>query len=362
MPASEAQIRANQANAKRSTGPSEAARARTRLNAVKHGMAGELASVEAAAPDAFADRREKWGAIYTPADDPGEWALDQAVAASLRIEKCGRTLDGLAGAERARATLAWGQDRAVEAATIFARLAKDPVLAARQLETTLDGVRLLLDGWFGLLEPLASGRDWSDAEASKALDLLGVATDCRSGRSPIHPPEGVDVVAFRQAVALDEIDRLESVRDEVMAPLDEMNRRLAAEGDLALLSKPAQLVLRYERDAWRRYREAMKVLQAPKSEPAPIAPPAPLPPPIVIAPARPAPVAARSEPPARERNEANSGPSFQEERRLLLDQAAKILSGYTGLAAPIDPADDLEWHDEVERRLGRPAAGRANSR
>jgi hypothetical protein len=344
--ASEKQIAANRANAKRSTGPSEAARERTRFNAVKHGLASELVDVEAAASDAFADRKQKWGAIYRPADEPGEWALDQAVAASIRIEKCGRTIERLSSVEQVRASVAWDQDRAVEAATIFGRLAKDPVLVARQLETTLHGVRLLIDAWFGLAEPLEAGRDWSDDEASKALDLLGVALDRRSGRTPIAAPEGIESLAFRQAVTLDEIERLEAVRDEVMAPLDEMNRQIAIEGDLALLSKPAQLAMRYEREAWKRYREAMKVLQSPTPAPIPVAPVPPV-------------VAARPQPSDRERNEANS---FREERRLLLDQASAILASYTGLPRPTDEAEEAEWLEEAERRLHAPATERSQFR
>ena len=63
------------------------------------------------------------------------------------------------------------------AAAIFARLGKDPILASRQLQTTLAGVVLLMETWLllvGLLEP---GKDWSESERSKALDLLGVEHD-----------------------------------------------------------------------------------------------------------------------------------------------------------------------------------------
>ncbi len=355
--ASDKQIAANRENAKRSTGPSEASRSRTRFNAVTHGLASELAEFEAAASDAFADRKQKWGAIHRPSDELGEWALDQAVASSIRIEKCGRTIErSCSSVGQVRASVAWDQDRAVEAATIFGRLAKDPFLVARQLETTLHGVRMLIDAWFGLTEPLEAGRDWSDDEASKALDLLGVALDRRSGRTPIAAPEGIDALAFHHAVTLDEIERLEAIRDEVMSPLDELNREIAIEGDLALLSKPAQLAMRYERDAWKRYREAMKVLQSPIQSPIPA--PMPIPMPVVPIP----PTVARPEPRDRERNEANSAESLRKERRLLIDEATAILASYTGMPRPTDVDEEAEWLKEAESRLHNPATERSQFR
>ena len=53
-------------------------------------------------------------------------------------------------------------------------------------------------------------------------------------------------------------------------------------GDIALLGQEAKLLLRYERDAWRRYRESLRDLKAP---------PRYRPPPRVVAPAPVAPAA-----------------------------------------------------------------------
>ena len=261
--ATERQIQANRQNASRSSGPrSDLGKSRSRLNAVKHGMAGESAEVEAMASTEFLERREKWAEEFAPVGEGGEWALDRAVAASLRIERCERAIDEIqvAGSERAR--LAWDQDRAVEAAIVFNRLGRDPVLASRQLQTTFAGVVLLIEAWFGLAATLQVG-DWSEAEVSRALDLLGVSPDGRSGLTPVDDPEGGDAAAFRRLLTFEEIERLESLRDEVMAPLEDLEQRQAIAGNMALLSKPAKLVLRYERDAWHRYRESMKQVKGP---------------------------------------------------------------------------------------------------
>jgi hypothetical protein len=297
MPASEAQILANQANAARSSGPrSEAGRARSRLNATKHGMASQSAAVEATRSPEFEERRAKWAAEQNPVGEAGNWAMDRVIASTFRIERCEHTINEIITEIQQRATLVWDQDRAVEAATIAGRLAKDPVLASRQLQTTWAGVGLLIEAWLGLAAALETG-DWSESEASKALDLLGVAPDLRSCRTLIDAPVGSDPVAFHRTLAIEEIDRLEELRDQALAPLDEMERRRAMVGQSALLSKQAKLVLRYEREAWKHYWDSMKELKAqapptvavaPPPPPAVVAPPPPVvvapPPPVVVAP------------------------------------------------------------------------------
>lgn len=89
------------------------------------------------------------------------------------------------------------------------------------------------------------------------------------GRTPIDGPEESDAVAFRRALALEEVNRLKALCDEALSPLDEMERRQALAGDVALLSRPAKLVLRYEREAWRRYRESIREVGVPTPAPNP---------------------------------------------------------------------------------------------
>ena len=269
--ATERQIAANKRNAGRSSGPrSDSGRSRSRLNATKHGLAAVLPEAEAAASPEFLRRRREWAAGVTLVDPAAHWAMDRAVAASLRIERCERAFDEVIRASRERATLAWDEDREIEAGGIFERLGREPVLASRQLRGTLAGVGLLIEAWLGLAVALEDGSDWSEAEASRALDLLGVAPDIRRGRTMLDPVDETDPVAFRRDLAFEEVEKLEASRDESMAPLDAMDQRRALVGDFAVLSKPASLVMRYERDAWRRYRQAMSEVRggAPAVDPA----------------------------------------------------------------------------------------------
>jgi hypothetical protein len=248
--------------------------------------------------------------------------LDRVVAATFRIERCEQAMNELTVTASQRATLVWDEDRAVEAAKIFARLAKDPVLASRQLQTTLAGATLLLDAWLGLGATLIAGKDWSESEASRALDLLGVAVDLRSARTLIDDPEGGDAVAFRRSLVGEEIDRLEALTNEALIPLDTLERRQAMKGDIALLSRPAKLILRYERDAWKRYWDSMKEL---KNQ-------AQAPPPAVVEPSK-----------------VSEGPAAPPPVPNRVEDSDQLDT--------MDLVDEDEWLDALERRVDALTAG-----
>jgi hypothetical protein len=338
--ATERQIEANRRNAMLSSGPvSPEGKARSRTNATKHGMASESPEVEACFSPEFEERRARWAVEQQPVGEAGNFSLDRVIAATFRIERCERSIDNVITTVKQRARLAWDEDRAIEAAEVYGRLERDPVRSSRQLQATVAGVALLIDAWFGLVAPLQPGCDWTELEASKALDLLGVATDLRSGRTRIDAPEGSDSVTFRQNLALDELDRLEKLRDESLIPLDDMERRQAMAGDVALLSKPARLLLRYERDAWKRFHDSMNELKSPPlTAPLVVAAPSP----VVVAP-----------PKVRERPVAvaTKKKSFEEERRELLAAAEpyyrETIKGLQAMGLDNEDA----WLEELERRV-----------
>ncbi len=261
--ATDRQIESNRRNSGLSTGPRTGpGKAASRRNAFKHGMAGTSTDAESFLLAEFDGRRREWADTIGPETAEANFALDRAVAASIRIERCEDALDALTVEQATCARLTWDDDRKVEAATLLGQLSKDPVLISAQLASTRLGADLLIATWDRLGESLVAKGDWSDFERSKALDLLGVPADLRDGRTPLDPPNGLDRADWLRSVAVNELTRLDRRKSEALNDIDVIKRRQAESATLVVLSKSATLILRYERDAWRRFRESMKAAKA----------------------------------------------------------------------------------------------------
>jgi len=191
------------------------------------------------------------------------------VAASFRIERCERALDAAVVASSGRACLAWDLDHAADAAKLAEGLARHPETVSARLQTTRHGAELLARHWGRLGEAIDANRGWSDAEVATALDMLGVPAHLRAGSTQLDPTKpGVDLYEFRRGLIVDEIRRLTDLIQSILGPADASERGQAETGASGLLTRPAMLILRYERDAWRTYRAAIKEARA--ATPAPI--------------------------------------------------------------------------------------------
>ena len=110
---------------------------------------------------------------------------------------------------------------------------------------------------------MSNGEDWSEDQASLALDLIGVPIPLRTGRTPIDDPEGGPSLPFRQSLTAHAIEKLEQFQTHALEEINELEHRQARSGDLAMLSAPAKLIQRYEREAWRRFNRSIGQLTAP---------------------------------------------------------------------------------------------------
>lgn len=300
--ASEKQIEANRNNALKSTGPrTDDGKAQSRANAVKHGMSGlsDIGLIEPGRETEFVERRAGWARSYQPVTEAENWALDRAIVATFRIDRCEQEFEKVVADHANHARFSWDEDREIEAEAVAAKLARQPGLASRRLRANRHGCELLIALWSRLDAALEANGTWTDEEISTALDLLALPRDLRAGRTPLDPPAGVDALLHRQELVALEIDRLDQRLAEAFEPLDDLARRQASSGLGAVLTAAGRLVLRYENEAWRRYRAALKDLHNPSaaaeaaprpSETKPISAPAPAPPRVVATMPPPAPI------------------------------------------------------------------------
>jgi hypothetical protein len=259
----ERQIASNQSNARQSTGPrTPEGKARSRANALKHGLAAETLVIDGLEAD-FAERKAEWEQDIQPSTPESCFALEAVVACTFRIEECRRNINARLDREITRACLVWNLDRETDVALIASKLAKQPELVSRQLKGSKHGVELILRTWDLLGESLDAKKGaWSDAEISTAFDLLGVPSHLRDGRAPFDPRvPGEDVYQYRRTFIFAEYDRLRAQQSDLNG-LDRRERERAETGASLLLSKPMTLLLRYENTAWRRYDTMLKAARA----------------------------------------------------------------------------------------------------
>jgi hypothetical protein len=321
------QIAANLRNAQRSSGPtSPSGLATSSRNSTRHGLAGSTtASLIASESDrAFLeDRKAKWRPEFDLQGPEEEHLFEVLVVESIRVERCVDAYFALCRDHGRRARTQWDADRRRDADEVAARLAKDPGRASRRLEETLQGSELKRELWRGLAASLERHATWTESQRSLALDLLGIHPDLRDAETPVDPAVG-DALEARRAVIASEVDRLTRLADDVLAERDDAQRAMAEATLGAELTKPVQLMHRYEMAAQRREHRARQKLDAARRQRQSAATPAPSPPrpvaqaprPTAAPPARPpmlpAPVPA---PPAPEREAPRPAASMNRRQR-----------------------------------------------
>ena len=272
------QIESNQRNARQSTGPkTPEGKAKSRVNALKHGLAAETLVIDGLQND-FAERMTEWDQSIEPSTPEGRFALEVVVACTFRLEECRRGINALIEHDITRSCLAWDVDREADVALVASKLAKQPELVSRQLQASKQGIEQMLRTWDRLGESLDTKKGaWNDAELSTAFDLLGIPGHLRDGRAPFDPRgEGEDVYQYRRTFVFSEYEQLQK-QQQSFTRVDRTERGHAETGASVLGTKPVVLLLRYENAAWRRYDTMLKTARAsapqevviPEAEPEP---------------------------------------------------------------------------------------------
>lgn len=199
------------------------------------------------AVDAADLRAAEWCSSFKPCNAFEGWLVDRIAVEALRVERCTRqeSLHRTLAARRAK--LCWDDDRRVEVEVLGARLADDPAPVRLRLEQSRHGCEWLLARWRALLDALDRRGGWSEAESTRALDLLGVASELREAADlGSKDPEAL------RALARGEVERLEARSTGELARLDAAQRQLAEVGMGREDDPTVRAIRRYETSCLRR--------------------------------------------------------------------------------------------------------------
>ncbi|MFO0952996.1 MAG: hypothetical protein U0835_17950 [Isosphaeraceae bacterium] len=195
---SEKRIEANRRNAQKSTGPvSNAGKAKSSRNALKHGLAAQTHTPPGPEPEEFEHELNRWNESVRPAGPAEEALVRTACHAAWKLTKIAAVEEARAGSAVASAADEHARAQADRAEEVGRRLVRDPinrcaqrpldgkedVVAARrvddpprlvrELTSFAEGVDWLLARWDELRRILHEEGFWHYPEKIRALRLLG---------------------------------------------------------------------------------------------------------------------------------------------------------------------------------------------
>src|SRR6185312_9987597 len=188
-------------NAQKSTGPrTEAGKARSARNALKHGLRAEKVALPNEDPEVYQAQFDDWVRHERAEDDPLKLALiDQAVRASWKLKRCTVRESAVLGKKLCHAIPDHDRKQRDRAEAIGRRLLfepigrtelpqihdpvvrerverkdrDDPATLRRELLSFAEGVDWLLERWAELADILEDEHYWHYPEKFKAIWLLG---------------------------------------------------------------------------------------------------------------------------------------------------------------------------------------------
>ncbi len=262
------QDQARKANAQKSTGPkTEQGKAKSRENAVKHGLAGKGVCLPEDLQRLVENRRLETGAPIDHDDRHSVRLEDELVLATVLIDAC--------RIERHQAiTHRWDLDHEIEALELAAKIRSNPAIIAKKLERTAQGTRWLIEQLDRLIEVMEAEDKLEGEDLQLAYDLLGTAIRNRGPETSIEEVSDV-LECFKN-----EIERLRAWHEDVLVPLEDQQKALAMVGAPSNETHNLKLLRRYERESVNRYMKLAAQLGL-KAKPGPALtaarPPVPMP-------------------------------------------------------------------------------------
>ena len=154
-PSSEARREANRQNALKSTGPkTPEGKARSRENAVKHGLTGAGIALPIEDKEEVARRFVAIQAEMVPATILGAYFAHQIALMTVRCQRAARQESAAITAKILRAPAEWDEVRAAEADHLMGWIGVEPAAYRRRLVATPEGIDRLIERLLGLKSEL----------------------------------------------------------------------------------------------------------------------------------------------------------------------------------------------------------------
>src|SRR5579883_3286514 len=164
----------NRQNAQKSTGPKTAeGKARSRRNALKHGLRAEVLPLPNEDPAAIQARADAWNDYFQPLNPAEQHLVDECVRATVLSDRCHRAQDAIVARRVREAGAEYEHEQEDEVERLKAAFKEDPAGIVRSLQRTALGCRFLLARWRALAGTLSVHGSWSEAECNEVVRLLG---------------------------------------------------------------------------------------------------------------------------------------------------------------------------------------------
>ena len=169
--------RINRQNAQHSTGPrTDEGKARSRMNALKHGLRAETLALPDEDPAELAQREQQWLEFYRPQNPAELYLVHQAVRATIQLDRCAR-FQTVVLTRQVRAALAALEPPRDEAIAPTLVEAQHPGRMIQRLLGSAAGCRWLIARWTELRDALGASDGWSDERLAMARALCRTACD-----------------------------------------------------------------------------------------------------------------------------------------------------------------------------------------
>jgi hypothetical protein len=164
----------NRENGKKSQGPkTDAGKARSRGNALKHGLRAEVLALANENPDVIAARADSWNTFYQPASPAAQHLVNECVRATILSDRCHKYHDAALARQVREAEHQERTRDELEIERLVAMLIEQPASAVEGLMRFGAGVAYMIKRWEELERVMETRGIWNEGHRDEAVRLLG---------------------------------------------------------------------------------------------------------------------------------------------------------------------------------------------